>query len=143
MRKVLWSVPRATRSTKVHRGNDGSAPAKRMTWLNTRALMPRAAPKDSTTVPASGSGATIARSTSPTTTSTTASTSGTTRGAVVAGGTLDVKADGAATAGLGAGPRDRMQGGAQPVHGVEGGLAVRGGGQGRLQLGVAVPDHRG
>src|SRR6266487_4599785 len=58
-------MPRATRNTKVHSGNEVSAPAKWNRWLKTRELTPSAAPNDSTTVAASSSGATSARSTSP------------------------------------------------------------------------------
>ena len=43
-------MPRATRKTKTNSGSEGSAPSNPSTWWNTSALIPSAAPKDSTTV---------------------------------------------------------------------------------------------
>ena len=58
--------------------------------------------------------------------------------AVVAGGPLDVEVDRAAPADLGVGAGDRVDPGAKLVDGAIAGLAVGGGGQGPLEVGVAV-----
>src|SRR5436305_1710369 len=69
-------MPSATRNTKANSGKPGSAPAKWNTCSNTSALTPSAAPKDSSTVRISSTGATSARSSSARTTRMTASTIG-------------------------------------------------------------------
>src|SRR6266540_3253727 len=69
-------MPSATRNTNTNSGNEVSAPAQPKTWSNTSALIPSAAPKDSTTVAISTSGATSARSSNARITNTTASTIG-------------------------------------------------------------------
>ena len=55
-------MPSATRNTNANSGNPGSDPAKPKTYSNSSAEMPRAAPKDRTTVPIRISGAATARS---------------------------------------------------------------------------------
>src|SRR4029079_19749333 len=69
-------MPSATRNTNTNNGNDASAPANPNTYLNSSELMPRAAPKDSTTVATRISGAVTARSRTIRTSSTTSSTIG-------------------------------------------------------------------
>ena len=69
-------MPKATRNTNTNRGSDASAPAKPSTCRNTIALMPSAAPKESTTVAIRISGDRIARSSTISTIITTISTSG-------------------------------------------------------------------
>ena len=69
-------MPRATRNTNANSGNPGSDPAKPKTYSKSRAEMPSAAPKESTTVAIRISGATSARSSPMRISSTTTRTSG-------------------------------------------------------------------
>jgi hypothetical protein len=114
IKKLLWSLPNATRNTKLHGGKAGSARRSR-TAARRPGRSPQAAANDNTTVAAS-SGATTAPSTSgPKMTSTTTKTRAR-PGGVVAGGPLDVEVDRAGPADLGVGARDGADPVAQPVH---------------------------
>ncbi len=130
-------MPRATRNTKTNSGNEVSAPPKPKTWSNTSALTPSAAANDSTTVAISMIGAISARSSSARMRNTTARMTGMITVAVVRGRVLDVQVDRRVAADQRVRAGDRVHGGADPVDGVVRGLAVRGGGERALQVGVA------
>src|SRR5215470_14642589 len=69
-------MPRATRNTNTNSGKEVSAPPNPNTWLKKKALTPRAAANDSTTVAVRITGATSARSNNARITSTTTRMSG-------------------------------------------------------------------
>ena len=99
----------------MNSGTEVSAPANPNRCRNTSADRPSAAPKDSTTVPISTSGATIARSSRPRMIITTPSTSGMITFRSWVASLSDVHGHRGAAADLGVGARDRVHGGPHPV----------------------------
>ena len=135
-------MPSATRNTNTNSGNEVSAPPNPNTWLKKKALTPRAAAKDSTTVAVRISGATSARSSSARMMNTTTRMSGMMMLRSCADARLHVQVDRGVAAHLGAGAGNGVHRGPHPVDRGVGGLAVGRRGQRALQVGVARPGRR-